>query len=294
VGFVPARTEERIVPQDRLLPSDSPLSSLAMAHAVDEIVIAMDDRRQQFPLKELLDCRLNGIEIIELATFLERETGKVYLDVLIPSWMIFSQGFRRDLIRRYSERAFDVLASLILLVAALPLMALTVLAIKLEEGLRAPVLYGQPRVGYAGRVFRVLKFRSMRVDAEKDGRARWASANDDRVTRVGRFIRKVRIDELPQLFNVLGGRMSFVGPRPERPEFVQQLAETIPNYDVRHSVKPGITGWAQLCYPYGASEKDAVEKLQYDLYYVKNHGLLFDILILLQTVEVILLGKGAR
>ena len=285
----------RSVATSRILSNHVTLEATAQHLGIDEIVVAVKEQRGGvLPLRELLDCRLNGIEIIELATFLERETGKVYLDVLIPSWMIFSQGFRRDLIRRYSERAFDVLASLVLLVAALPLMALTVLAIKLEEGLRAPILYGQPRVGYAGRVFRVLKFRSMRVDAEKDGRARWASANDDRVTRVGRFIRKVRIDELPQLFNVLGGRMSFVGPRPERPEFVQQLAETIPYYDVRHSVKPGITGWAQLCYPYGASEKDAVEKLQYDLYYVKNHGLLFDILILLQTVEVILLGKGAR
>jgi sugar transferase (PEP-CTERM system associated) len=292
VGFVPARNEERVVPQERLLTPTDSLSALALEHSVDEIVMAMDDRRQQFPLKELLDCRLDGLEISELATFLERETGKVYLDVLIPSWMIFSQGFRRDFARRYSERTFDVLASLVLLIATLPLMALTVLAIKLEEGIRAPILYGQPRVGYAGRVFRVLKFRSMRVDAEKDGRARWAATNDDRVTRVGRFIRKVRIDELPQLFNVLGGRMSFVGPRPERPEFVQQLSETIPYYDVRHSVKPGITGWAQLCYPYGASEQDAIEKLQYDLYYVKNHGLIFDLLILLQTVEVILFGKG--
>jgi len=294
IGFVPSRIEERVVPQDRLLLAEGSLSSIAGEQAVDEIVIAMDDRRQQFPLKELLDCRLSGIEIIELATFLERETGKVYLDVLIPSWMIFSQGFRRDMLRRYSERAFDVAASVTLLVASLPVMALTVLAIKLEEGFGAPILYGQPRVGYAGRVFRVLKFRSMRVDAEKDGRARWATTNDDRVTRVGRFIRKVRIDELPQLFNVLGGRMSFVGPRPERPEFVQQLSESIPYYDVRHSVKPGITGWAQLCYPYGASEQDAIEKLQYDLYYVKNHGLIFDLLILLQTVEVILFGKGAR
>jgi len=294
IGFIPSRNEERIVPGDRLLISDGALHDVAVKHSVDEIVVAMDDRRQQYPLKELLDCRLEGIEVIELATFLERETGKVYLDVLIPSWMIFNQGFRRDVFRRYSERAFDVAASLALLVAGLPVMALTVLAIKLEDGMRAPILYGQPRVGYAGRVFRVLKFRSMRVDAEKDGRARWATTNDDRVTRVGRFIRKVRIDELPQLFNVLGGRMSFVGPRPERPEFVQQLAESIPYYDVRHAVKPGITGWAQLCYPYGASEQDAIEKLQYDLYYVKNHGLLFDILILLQTVEVILFGKGAR
>ena len=293
IGFVPARNEDRVIPSDRLLLKEASVSAMAHELEIDEIVVAMDDRRQQFPLKELLDCRLAGIEVVELASFLERETGKVYLDILIPSWMIFGTGFRRDVFRRFSERAFDLLASLALLVVALPVMVLTALAIKLEEGFSAPVFYGQPRVGYAGRVFRVLKFRSMRVDAEKNG-ARWASANDDRVTRVGRFIRKVRIDELPQLLNVFSGHMSFVGPRPERPEFVKELNESIPYYDVRHAVKPGITGWAQLCYPYGASELDASEKLQYDLYYVKNHSLVFDILILLQTVEVILLGKGAR
>jgi sugar transferase (PEP-CTERM system associated) len=294
IGFVPVRPEDRLVPAERLIETGQPLSTIAAELEIDEIVVAMDDRRQQFPLKELLDCRLAGLEVIELASFLERETGKVYLDILIPSWMIFSTGFRRDVIRRFSERAFDMLASFALLLVTLPIMLLTILAIKLEEGLKAPIFYGQPRVGFAGRVFKVWKFRSMRPDAEKDGRARWATANDDRVTRVGRFIRKVRIDELPQLFNVFSGKMSFVGPRPERPEFVGQLAESIPYYGVRHAVKPGITGWAQLCYPYGASEQDAVEKLQYDLYYVKNHSLVFDFLILLQTVEVILFGKGAR
>ncbi|MEO8019980.1 MAG: TIGR03013 family XrtA/PEP-CTERM system glycosyltransferase [Pseudomonadota bacterium] len=293
VGFMQSQIEDRVIPPDRIIAPDKPIIELCKSLQIDEIVVAMDDRRQQFPLKELLDCRLAGVEITELATFLERETGKVYLETLVPSWMIFSPGFRRDVIRRYSERAFDLLASLILLVIASPLMLLTILAIKLEDGLRAPLFYGQVRVGYANRNFRVLKFRSMRTDAEKDG-AVWARANDDRVTRVGRFIRKTRIDELPQLLNVLSGQMSFVGPRPERPEFVQKLAESIPYYSERHAVKPGITGWAQLCYPYGASEKDAIEKLQYDLYYVKNHGLLFDILILMQTVEVILLGKGAR
>ena len=293
VGFVPARNEDRMIPPDRLMLKDAPVSEIASENEIDEIVVAMDDRRQQFPLKELLDCRLAGVEVVELASFLERETGKVYLDILIPSWMIFGTGFRRDFFRRYSERAFDLLASLALLVVTLPVMLLTALAIKLEEGFSAPVFYGQPRVGYAGRVFRVMKFRSMRTDAEKHG-AVWAMQNDTRVTRVGKFIRKVRIDELPQLFNVFAGHMSFVGPRPERPEFVRQLNESIPYYDVRHAVKPGITGWAQLCYPYGASELDASEKLQYDLYYVKNHSLVFDILILLQTVEVILLGKGAR
>jgi sugar transferase (PEP-CTERM system associated) len=292
IGFVPPKNEPRVVPADRLIETDQSLSEIAAQHQIDEIVVAMDDRRRQFPLKELLDARLAGIDISELATFLERETGKVYLDILIPSWMIFGDGFRRDIVRRYSERAFDVLASFLLLVLSLPLIVLTVLAIKMEEGIKAPIFYGQPRVGYAGKVFRVLKFRSMREDAEKDGRARWATANDSRVTRVGNFIRKVRIDELPQLFNVLGGQMSFVGPRPERPEFVKQLSESIPYYDERHAVKPGITGWAQLCYPYGASEQDAVEKLQYDLYYVKNHSLIFDFLILLQTVEVVVLGKG--
>jgi sugar transferase (PEP-CTERM system associated) len=294
LGFVPSGSEERMVPADRLVATEGSLRAIAVELEIDEIVMAMDDRRQQYPLKDLLDCRLNGIEVVELASFLERETGKVYLDILIPSWMIFGDGFRRDFIRRCSERAFDILASLVLLLATLPVMLLTILAIKLEEGIRAPVLYGQPRVGFGGKVFRVMKFRSMRLDAESDGRARWASANDDRITRMGRFIRKVRIDELPQLFNVLVGQMSFVGPRPERPEFVAQLSETIPYYDVRHSVKPGITGWAQLCYPYGASEQDALEKLQYDLYYVKNHNLVIDVLILLQTVEVILFNKGAR
>jgi len=293
VGFVPARNEDRMVPADRLLLKNAPVSAIASENEIDEIVVAMDDRRQQFPLKELLDCRLAGVEVVELASFLERETGKVYLDILIPSWMIFGSGFRRDIFRRYSERAFDLLASLALLLMTLPVMVLTAIAIKLEEGFSAPVFYGQPRVGYAGRIFRVMKFRSMRTDAEKHG-AVWAMQNDTRVTRVGKFIRKVRIDELPQLFNVFAGHMSFVGPRPERPEFVRQLNESIPYYDIRHAVKPGITGWAQLCYPYGASELDASEKLQYDLYYVKNHSLVCDILILLQTVEIILLGKGAR
>jgi sugar transferase (PEP-CTERM system associated) len=293
MGFVPAEDEELAVAEDRLVRFDGRLFEYAKEMGVEEIVVAMDDRRRNFPLKELLDCRLAGIVISEQVTFLERETGKVHLEVLNPSWMIFGPGFRRDGFRVQSERVFDLLASLTLLLIASPIMLLTIIAIKVTEGIRAPIFYGQNRVGFDGKIFRVLKFRSMRVDAERNG-AQWATANDSRVTLIGGFLRKTRIDELPQLLNVLRGDMSFVGPRPERPEFVEKLSETIPYYRERHSVKPGITGWAQLCYPYGASEQDAVEKLQYDLFYVKNHDLVFDILILLQTVEVIILGKGAR
>ncbi|MDV3242705.1 MAG: exopolysaccharide biosynthesis polyprenyl glycosylphosphotransferase, partial [Methylocaldum sp.] len=203
-------------------------------------------------------------------------------------------GFRYSGFQQLSKRAFDVLASLALLAVSWPIMLLTALAIVLESGWRAPVFYHQVRVGKNWRLFKVIKFRSMRTDAEKDGKARWATRNDDRVTRVGRFIRKTRIDELPQLFNVLKGEMSFVGPRPERPEFVEKFAETIPYYSERHRVKPGITGWAQLCYPYGSNYQDAIEKLQYDLYYVKNYSLFLDFLIMLQTIEVVVWGKGAR
>ena len=294
LGFVPADGEQVEVPEDRVVRVTVPLHEYAQEQGVEEIVVAMDDRRRSFPLKELLECRLAGIVISEQVSFLERETGKVHLELLTPSWIIFGGGFRKDGMRVRSERIFDLAASCGLLLLASPIMLLAALAIKIEDGLTAPVFYGQDRVGYGGRLFRVLKIRSMRVDAERDGKAQWATTNDDRVTAVGKYLRKLRIDELPQLLNVVRGEMSFVGPRPERPQFVDKLAESIPYYRERHSVKPGITGWAQLCYPYGASEQDAVEKLQYDLFYVKNHDLVFDMLILLQTVEVILLGKGAR
>jgi len=294
-GYVSAPGEPVLVDRDvKSIEPDEQLHDLAKQLGVDEIVVAMDDRRREFPVRELLDCRLAGIEVIDLVSFLERETGRVRLDVLNPSWIIFGDGFRRDPVRQASKRVFDVLAALALLVVTLPFILLTALAIMIEDGPRKPVLYRQRRVGLDGKVFNVLKFRSMTVDAEADGRPQWARTGDARVTRVGRVIRKVRIDELPQVFNVLRGDMSFVGPRPERPEFVSQFGETVPYYDERHCAKPGITGWAQLCYPYGASEKDAIEKLQYDLYYVKNHSLLFDLMILLQTVEVVLFGKGGR
>jgi sugar transferase (PEP-CTERM system associated) len=293
IGFVRPPGEDTEVPQERVLDPAGDLRGLCERFGVTEVVVAMDDRRRGFPIRDLLECRLAGVDVTELLTFLERETGRVRLDVLNPSWMIFGQGFRRDPLRLFSSRMLDVLASLAVLTLSAPFMVLTVIAIKLEDGWRAPAIYSQRRVGLGGRTFKVLKFRSMRQDAELNG-AQWAQHSDPRVTRVGVVIRKLRIDELPQVFNVLRGHMSFVGPRPERPEFVAELAEKIPYYVQRHCVKPGITGWAQLCYPYGSSEQDALEKLQYDLYYIKNNNLLFDLAILVQTAEVVLLGKGAR
>ena len=293
VGFVPAPGEVLAVDSGRLLTPEGSLVDLCQSFDVAEVVVSMDDRRRGFPISELLNCRLAGVDVTEQLTFLERETGRVRLDILNPAWLIFGEGFRRNALRRLSARALDLSSALVVLALAWPFMLLTALAIKIEDGFTAPVLYRQRRVGLLGEPFELLKFRSMRVDAEKDG-AQWARKGDTRVTRVGAFIRKVRLDELPQLLNVLRGQMSFVGPRPERPEFVAELAERIPYYVERHSVKPGLTGWAQLCYPYGSSEQDALEKLQYDLYYVKNNTLLFDLAILVQTAEVVFLGKGAR
>lgn len=275
------------------------LRDYIIANDIEEVVVAVDDRRRvaqaenDFPLAQLLECKLSGIRISDAVSFIERETGKIEPRNLSPGWMIFSEGFGHSPFRDHVQRLFDLAASFLLLMVSWPLMLLTVIAIKLEDGVRAPVFYSQTRVGLNGKVFKVHKFRSMRTDAEKFGAA-WAQENDPRITRVGKFIRNVRIDELPQIFNVLKGDMSFVGPRPERPEFVEKLAQNIPYFDERHRVKPGITGWAQLCYPYGASDEDSEQKLKYDLYYVKNRSLLLDLLILIQTVEVVLIGKGVR
>jgi sugar transferase (PEP-CTERM system associated) len=256
-----------------------------------EIVIATDDRRG-LPVRPLLGCKARGIAVTEFLSFCERESGRVDLDALQPSWLIFSDGFRMGVADRAVKRAFDIAVSASMLVLTLPLLLLTGIAIKLEDG--GPIFYSQERVGLFGRRFILHKFRSMREDAERAGGPQWAAKCDTRVTRVGTFIRKVRIDELPQLINVLKGDMSFIGPRPERPYFVDQLDQEIPFYGERHAVKPGITGWAQISQPYGASLQDARQKLSYDLYYVKNHNLLLDIIILIQTVRVILFGEGAR
>jgi sugar transferase (PEP-CTERM system associated) len=237
---------------------------------VHEIVVAMDDRRRGFPVLELLDCRMSGIDILELPSFLERESGKVRLDVLNPSWIIFGEGFRNSMVQRGLERGLDLMASAVLLLLTAPIMLFAVIAIKIEDGWRAPVLYRQERVGRYNENFHIVKFRSMRQDAEKPGEAIWATPDDPRITRVGNILRKSRIDEIPQVLNVLRGDMSFVGPRPERPVFVQELGQQLRFYHERHRVKPGITGWAQINYPYGASIEDAREKLSFDLYYVKK------------------------
>ncbi len=294
IGYVCLNDEPCHIPADRNVHLNGPLNEFTNQQDIDEIVVAPDDRRRGFAVDEILDCKMTGYEVVDLLTFFEREAGIIKVDCLHPSWLVFSDGFRLSGLSPIVKRSFDVVASLMLLLLAWPIMLITALAILLESGRRAPIFYEQVRVGVNWRPFKVIKFRSMRTDAEKDGKARWAMKNDDRITRVGHFIRKARIDELPQLFNVLKGDMSFVGPRPERPEFVERFAETIPYYSERHRVKPGITGWAQLCYPYGATEQDAIEKLQFDLYYVKNYSLFLDLLIMMQTIEVVLWGKGAR
>jgi sugar transferase (PEP-CTERM system associated) len=262
-------------------------------HNVEEIIVAVRERRGGvLPLRELLDCKLLGVRVLDLSSYYERAVGQLRLDSLHASWLIFGDGFRQGFVRAFVKRVFDIAAALVLLVLAAPVILLTVAVIIVESGF--PILYRQERVGQGGRLFNVIKFRSMRRDAEGDGKPRWAQRNDDRVTRTGRIIRKLRIDELPQLINVLRGDMSLVGPRPERPYFVDQLAREIPYYAVRHSVKPGVTGWAQVRYHYSASLDDAVQKLQYDLFYVKNHTLFLDVVILFETVGVVLTGAGSH
>lgn len=294
VGFIDNGAPRKIYGDVLVLTLDEPLCDYIRRQRVDQIVVAVDDRRNSLPMADLLKCRLAGVEVLELPTFFERETGSVDLDLTDPSWLVFGDGFRRGFLVRWWKRTLDIIVSLLLMIPFGPVIALTVLVIKLEDGLKAPAFYSQIRVGEQGRHFKLYKLRSMRVDAEAATGACWARTADERVTRVGRVIRLLRFDELPQVYNVLRGDMSFVGPRPERPEFTQRLELQIRYYRERCAVKPGVTGWAQLRYPYGASERDAREKLKYDLFYIKNHNMLFDILILLQTAEVVLFGKGAR
>jgi sugar transferase (PEP-CTERM system associated) len=276
----------------RVIGLSSEMDKIVRRENIDRIVVAMGERRGQFPTEQLLQLSLSGnVSIEEGASFYERLTGRVHLEMMRPSWLIFSGRGRQARFNAVTRIILHRLAALIGAILSLPVAILTALLIKLES--RGPVLYRQERVGRNGRTFMVMKFRSMRVDAEKDGPV-WARSSDDRVTRVGRIIRKIRVDEIPQFWNILKGEMNFVGPRPERPHFVSQLAEEIPYYEQRHLIAPGLTGWAQIKYPYGSSIEDARQKLQYDLYYIKNQSLSLDAAILFETVKTILFGRGAR
>lgn len=293
VGFYPSGNDEHQSPNPLVFSSQLSIPEIVRRHNVNEVIVAVREQRGGgVPMDQLLDCRIRGIPVMDLAGFYERTKGEVPIDSLKASWLVYGHGFVQSRARQISKRVFDVVSSATLLLLASPVMLLTALAIKLESP--GNIIYRQERVGHAGRIFMCLKFRSMRADAEKDGVARWATQNDARITRVGAFIRKTRIDELPQLLSVLRGEMSMVGPRPERPSFVKQLQEQIPYYDVRHSIKPGVTGWAQVRYRYGSTLEDARKKHQFDLYYVKNNSLLLDFKILIETVSVVLFREGAQ
>ena len=294
VGYVLLEKQDLAVDEKKLLTVSGSLYDYAELNDIDEIVVAKSDMKSDVPVDELVECKFRGVAVLDIMSFFEREVGQIRIDIMDPKWLVFSEGYYQSDIKDGIKRIFDLVASFAILALASPFMILTIIAIWIEEGFRAPIFYNQIRVGKNASEYPVYKFRSMRTDAEKKGKAVWANKEDSRVTRVGNFIRKTRIDELPQIYNVLNGTMSFVGPRPERPEFVKELAKEIRYYHERHLVKPGVTGWAQLLYPYGASAKDSYQKQLFDMYYVKNKSLFLDLLILLQTVEVVLFGKGAR
>jgi sugar transferase (PEP-CTERM system associated) len=281
-----------MVPYHNIISCEDGLCSAVKRVGAQKIVVSLSERRGVFPLQEVLSCKLRGIEVVDAPSFYEQITGKLLLENITPSWFIFSHGFRVTLALRLLKRMTDLFCAAIGLLLVLPFFPLIALVIRIDSP--GPILFRQTRVGEGERLFNLFKFRSMRQDAESDTGAVWAKERDPRVTKVGEFLRKSRIDEIPQLFNVLRGDMSLVGPRPERPEFVKKLIEVIPYYSERHYVKPGVTGWAQVRYPYGASVEDAIEKLRYDLYYIKNISLPFDIMIILETVKVVLFRRGAR
>ncbi|MEH3099560.1 TIGR03013 family XrtA/PEP-CTERM system glycosyltransferase [Sphingomonas adhaesiva] len=292
-GYVAMETPEVIVGEARPRDAIANLADHVLALRASEVVLAIEERRNALPLGDLLRVKTTGVVVCEISTFLERETGRVDLQSVHPSWLIFSDGFSSGrLLSAAAKRAFDIVVSLLLLAMSLPLVLLAAVAIRIETS--GAALYRQRRVGLYGQTFEIVKLRSMYVGAEAAGFPVWAAQDDPRITRVGRLIRKVRIDELPQCWSVLKGEMSFVGPRPERPEIVAELSRAIPFYAERHMVKPGITGWAQINYPYGASIEDARHKLEYDLYYAKNYSPFLDLLILVQTLRVILWPEGAR
>lgn len=280
------------IKEETLINLKGSLVHYVLENDIDEIVVASDERRNNLPIDELFACKIRGVEVTEILDFIERETGQIAVNLIYPSWVIYSNCFASaNYLRNTLDWIFNAAMAFLLLLITWPVMLITIMLIKIDEGLRAPAFYFQERVGLDGRPFNIIKFRSMRLDAEKLG-AQMASENDSRVTKTGNFLRKYRIDELPQIYNVLRGDMGFVGPRPERPEFVQKLIKNIPYYNERHNVKPGLSGWAQLNYPYGATEADSLEKLKYDLYYIKHRSFLLDLLILIRTVEIVFFGKG--
>lgn len=291
-GFIPIEGENIEIRGERQLTQEGLLQTVNQDRSVDEIVIAMEDRRNHLPLENLVDWRLDGVMVTDYQSFCEREVGRIDLESLTPSWFLFRGGFRNTTTQKVLKRAFDVTAALSLSVFFLPVMVLAALA--LLAGRDGPVLYRQERVGFRGKVFTLMKFRSMCENAEENGTPQWTTLNDDRVTRVGTLLRKTRIDELPQLFNILKGDMSLVGPRPERPHFVEQLKCQLPHYDQRHRVMPGVTGWAQVNFKYAGSMEDSRIKLEHDLYYIKYYSLFLDLIIILQTIRVVLWSEGAR
>jgi sugar transferase (PEP-CTERM system associated) len=292
VGYVAMTSSQPVVAEATSRDEIDNLTSYVEGLRATEVVLALEERRNALPLADLLRIKTTGVHVNDFSTFIERETGRVDLDTVNPSWLIFSDGFSSGrAVSSFAKRVFDLLASGLLLLLSAPVIALFALLVKLDS--KGPAFFRQTRVGLFGQTFDVIKLRSMRTDAEAGG-AQWAQKDDPRVTRLGKFIRLTRIDELPQTWSVLKGEMSFVGPRPERPEFVSALEEQLPYYAERHMVKPGITGWAQINYPYGASIEDSRHKLEYDLYYAKNYTPFLDLLILLQTLRVVLWHEGAR
>ncbi len=292
IGFVKPTTEQCTVDEKRIVGEVEEIFELVERERADLLVVALTERRGGLPVRELLRCKLNGVEIVDALSFYEATTGKLLIENIQPSWFLYSDGFRVTTFLRFYKRGFDIFLSLLGILLVLPLWPLVALLVKIDSP--GTVFFRQVRVGEKEKNFTVYKFRTMRQDAEKETGAVWAVQNDPRVTRLGKFLRKSRIDELPQLYNVLKGDMSFVGPRPERPEFVERLNRKIPYYGKRHCMKPGVTGWAQVCYPYGASDEDALEKLRYDLYYIKNYSIWLDFLIILETVKVVAFGRGGR
>jgi sugar transferase (PEP-CTERM system associated) len=291
VGGGPGDKSEKIFGFPVLGPA-SEMEAIAKERAVSRIIVALEDRRGALPTKELVTLRVQGVRVEDAASALSGLTGRVSLRAVKPSWFVFSDGFHRSKSIDLLKRATDLAAGIIGLAASMPIMIVVALVVRLES--KGPIIFRQTRVGRMGKCFEVLKFRSMSDDAEKANGAQWASENDPRVTRIGRFLRKYRLDELPQFVNVIRGEMSFVGPRPERPEFVRELRKTIPYYDERHSVRPGLTGWAQVQYAYGSSIEDAFNKLEYDLFYLQNMSLTFDLAIIFRTIRIVIGGHGGR